>query len=143
MQYLQHIHPVARPMLERYALLVCIGLIWAFAAILTVAGAYKNVKQQTKLSCRTDHSFLMSSAPWYILHLKTELASYCLFDSCFFIIGSRFHILFSGVPLYSEQVMYLGWWVLHLFLLLRFAYFSNLGLHPILSFLVFFLNKSP
>ncbi|KAH6796273.1 hypothetical protein C2S51_037259 [Perilla frutescens var. frutescens] len=63
-QYLQHLHPIARPMLERYALLVCVGIVWAFAAILTVSGAYNNVKQQTKLSCRTDHSFLMSSAPW-------------------------------------------------------------------------------
>ncbi|KAL7117121.1 hypothetical protein ACP275_03G051800 [Erythranthe tilingii] len=63
-QYLQHIHPIARPMLERYALLVCTALVWAFAAILTVAGAYNNVKQQTKLSCRTDRSFLMSSASW-------------------------------------------------------------------------------
>ncbi|KAK6160751.1 hypothetical protein DH2020_004132 [Rehmannia glutinosa] len=63
-QYLQHIHPVARPMLERFALLVCVGIIWAFAAILTVAGAYNNVRQQTKLSCRTDRSFLISSAPW-------------------------------------------------------------------------------
>ncbi|GFP92711.1 nucleobase-ascorbate transporter 3 [Phtheirospermum japonicum] len=63
-QYLQHIHPVTRPMLERFALLVCVGLIWAFAAILTAAGAYNHVKEQTKSSCRTDHSFLMSSAPW-------------------------------------------------------------------------------
>ncbi|KAG8377656.1 hypothetical protein BUALT_Bualt08G0055600 [Buddleja alternifolia] len=63
-QYLQHIHPVARPMLERFALLVCIAIIWSFAAILTVAGAYNNVKQQTKLSCRTDRSYLISSASW-------------------------------------------------------------------------------
>ncbi|CAA0810892.1 Nucleobase-ascorbate transporter 3 [Striga hermonthica] len=63
-QYLQHIHPVTRPMLERFALLVCIGLIWAFAAILTAAGAYNNVREQTKSSCRTDRSFLISSAPW-------------------------------------------------------------------------------
>ncbi|KAL6572301.1 N-terminal acetyltransferase [Orobanche minor] len=63
-QYLQHIHPVARPMLERFALLVCFGLIWAFSAILTAAGAYNNVREQTKLSCRTDRSFLLSSAPW-------------------------------------------------------------------------------
>ncbi|KAL6548861.1 N-terminal acetyltransferase [Orobanche hederae] len=63
-QYLQHIHPVARPMLERFALLVCVGLIWAFSAILTAAGAYNNVREQTKLSCRTDRSFLLSSAPW-------------------------------------------------------------------------------
>ncbi|CDP07610.1 unnamed protein product [Coffea canephora] len=63
-QYLQHIHPKTRPILERFALLLCVGIIWAFAAILTVAGAYKNVRDQTKMSCRTDRSFLMSSAPW-------------------------------------------------------------------------------
>ncbi|XP_075480927.1 nucleobase-ascorbate transporter 3-like [Primulina tabacum] len=63
-QYLQHIHSVARPMVERYALLVCVAVVWAFAAILTVAGAYNNVREQTKLSCRTDRSHLMSSAPW-------------------------------------------------------------------------------
>ncbi|KAL3655221.1 N-terminal acetyltransferase [Castilleja foliolosa] len=63
-QYLRDIHPVARSMLERFALLVCIGLIWAFAAILTAAGAYSHVKEQTKSSCRTDHSSLVSSSPW-------------------------------------------------------------------------------
>ncbi|CAH9078033.1 unnamed protein product [Cuscuta europaea] len=63
-QYLQRIHPVARPMLERFALLVCVGLVWAFAAILTEAGAYNHVKEITKQSCRTDHSFLILSAPW-------------------------------------------------------------------------------
>ncbi|KAA8537698.1 hypothetical protein F0562_027312 [Nyssa sinensis] len=63
-QYLKRIHPITDLILERYALLFCIGIVWAFAAILTVAGAYNNVRQQTKLSCRTDRSFLMSSAPW-------------------------------------------------------------------------------
>ncbi|KAM3304823.1 nucleobase-ascorbate transporter 3 [Capsicum chacoense] len=63
-QYMQHVHRVAQSILERFALLLCVGLIWAFAAILTVAGAYNHVKEQTKLSCRVDHSFLLSSAPW-------------------------------------------------------------------------------
>ncbi|KAK0575582.1 hypothetical protein LWI29_003220 [Acer saccharum] len=63
-QYLKHLHSRSSYLVERFALLVCLGLIWAFAAILTVAGAYNNVKEQTKKSCRTDHSFLMSSAPW-------------------------------------------------------------------------------
>lgn len=52
-------------MVERFALLVCIGIVWAFAAILTAAGAYNNVSSKTKLSCRTDGSGLLSSAPWY------------------------------------------------------------------------------
>ncbi|PON38103.1 Nucleobase-ascorbate transporter [Parasponia andersonii] len=63
-QYLKGIHPVTEHLLERFALLLCIALVWAFAAILTAAGAYNNVKQQTKFSCRTDRSFLISSAPW-------------------------------------------------------------------------------
>ncbi|GMN35352.1 hypothetical protein TIFTF001_005241 [Ficus carica] len=63
-QYLKPLHPIAHHVLERFALLLCIGLVWVFAAILTAAGAYDNVKQQTKLSCRTDRSFLVSSAPW-------------------------------------------------------------------------------
>ncbi|XP_040997842.1 nucleobase-ascorbate transporter 3-like [Juglans microcarpa x Juglans regia] len=63
-QYLKHIIPKGHIILERFALLFCIGIIWAFAAILTVAGAYNNVPEQTKMSCRTDHSFLIQSAPW-------------------------------------------------------------------------------
>lgn len=66
-QYLQHIFPAAGSLLEKFALLVCIGIIWSFAAILTVAGAYNNVREPTKLSCRIDRSFLMSSAPWYVI----------------------------------------------------------------------------
>ncbi|XWS24286.1 hypothetical protein CRYUN_Cryun28dG0088000 [Craigia yunnanensis] len=63
-QYLKRIHSRGHLILERFALLFCIGIIWAFAAILTVAGAYNNVKTATKQSCRTDRSFLISSAPW-------------------------------------------------------------------------------
>lgn len=65
LQYLKYLHPRAHPVLERFGLLICIGIIWAFAAILTVGGAYNNVREQTKQSCRTDHSHLISSAPWY------------------------------------------------------------------------------
>ncbi|KAJ4701822.1 Nucleobase-ascorbate transporter [Melia azedarach] len=63
-QYLKRLHPKAHFIVERFALLFCIAVVWAFAAILTVAGAYNNVPEQTKLSCRTDRSYLMSSAPW-------------------------------------------------------------------------------
>lgn len=63
-QYLGDLLRKIKMILERYALLVCLALIWAFAAILTVSGAYNNVSVATKQSCRTDRSFLMSSAPW-------------------------------------------------------------------------------
>ncbi|CAH1454371.1 unnamed protein product [Lactuca virosa] len=63
-QYMKHLHNRAHPILERFALLFCVALVWAFAALLTVAGAYNNVGNKTKLSCRTDRSYLMESAPW-------------------------------------------------------------------------------
>ncbi|XP_047335455.1 nucleobase-ascorbate transporter 3-like [Impatiens glandulifera] len=66
-QYLKNIHPITRPILEKFALLICVGLIWSFAAILTAAGAYNRAKAETQTSCRTDRTFLMSSAPWYML----------------------------------------------------------------------------
>ncbi|XP_039052733.1 nucleobase-ascorbate transporter 3-like [Hibiscus syriacus] len=61
---LKRIHSRAHFILERFDLLFCIRIIWAFAAILTVLGPYNNVKTATKQSCRTDRSYLMSSAPW-------------------------------------------------------------------------------
>jgi nucleobase transporter 1/2 len=63
-QYLKRVHDSAHAILERFALLFCIGVVWAFAAIVTVSGAYNHVREQTKLSCRTDRSYLISSAPW-------------------------------------------------------------------------------
>ncbi|KAJ8437679.1 hypothetical protein Cgig2_028617 [Carnegiea gigantea] len=63
-QYAKRLHERAHPILERYALLLCLGVVWAFAAILTVGGVYNRVKERTKMSCRTDHSSLISSAPW-------------------------------------------------------------------------------
>ncbi|KAL8145117.1 nucleobase-ascorbate transporter 3-like [Apium graveolens] len=63
-QYLKGIHPRAHSVLERFAMLLCIAFVWVFAVIVTVSGAYNNVGQQTKMSCRTDRSGLLSSAPW-------------------------------------------------------------------------------
>ncbi|GMP44122.1 hypothetical protein CsSME_00013200 [Camellia sinensis var. sinensis] len=63
-QYLKRLHPIGLLVLERYALLICVGLIWAFAAILTASSAYNHVKNETAQSCRIDRSYLLSSAPW-------------------------------------------------------------------------------
>ncbi|KAL2324291.1 hypothetical protein Fmac_023349 [Flemingia macrophylla] len=49
---------------DRFAIIVSIGIAWAFAEILTVAGAYNKRSPKTQLSCRTDRSGLISAAPW-------------------------------------------------------------------------------
>ncbi|KAM7279764.1 hypothetical protein ACFE04_006898 [Oxalis oulophora] len=63
-QYLKRVHARAHVILERFALLLCIAIVWAFAAILTVAGAYNSAAPKTQQSCRTDRSYLLSSASW-------------------------------------------------------------------------------
>ncbi|XP_039140042.1 nucleobase-ascorbate transporter 3 isoform X1 [Dioscorea cayenensis subsp. rotundata] len=63
-QYMKNIHDRTQLMFERFALLLCIVVVWSFAAILTVGGAYNNVPEKTKIHCRTDRTYLMSSAPW-------------------------------------------------------------------------------
>ncbi|KAK1316249.1 Nucleobase-ascorbate transporter 3 [Acorus calamus] len=63
-QYLKRLHERTHFLFERFALLICLVIIWAFAAVLTAGGAYNNVREKTKLHCRTDRSYLMSSAPW-------------------------------------------------------------------------------
>ncbi|KAL5705082.1 N-terminal acetyltransferase [Ranunculus cassubicifolius] len=64
----QHIfrgfHKKGHTMFVRFGMLFCTAFMWGFAAILTVAGAYNYVRVQTKMSCRTDRSYLISSAPW-------------------------------------------------------------------------------
>lgn len=63
-QYMKRIDERTYFWFERFALLLCIVVIWSFAAILTAGGAYKNVSEKTKQHCRTDRAHLMSSAPW-------------------------------------------------------------------------------
>jgi len=52
---------------DRFAVIVAIGLAWAFAEILTAAGAYNKRPPKTQFSCRTDRSGLISAAPWSVL----------------------------------------------------------------------------
>jgi len=63
--YFGYIHQRVTFLFERYSLLLCIGIVWAFAAILTAAGAYDHASLKTQQHCRTDKPFLISSAPWY------------------------------------------------------------------------------
>lgn len=54
---------------DRFAIIMSIGIVWAFAEILTAAGAYNKRSQKTQLSCRTDRSGLISAAPWLVLSI--------------------------------------------------------------------------
>ncbi|KAL4347139.1 hypothetical protein GQ457_17G011710 [Hibiscus cannabinus] len=63
-QYVPHWLKSRRGIFERFAILFSVAIIWAYAEILTAAGAYDNRAPQTQFSCRTDRSGLISAAPW-------------------------------------------------------------------------------
>ncbi|CAL9160024.1 unnamed protein product [Musa hybrid cultivar] len=63
-QYLKHLHVRRLPVLERFSLLITITIIWVYAHLLTVGGAYKYRPERTQFNCRTDRANLISSAPW-------------------------------------------------------------------------------
>ncbi|GMH05520.1 hypothetical protein Nepgr_007360 [Nepenthes gracilis] len=63
-QYLKHFQMKQMPLLERFALLISITFIWAFAHLLTASGAYRHRPQKTQINCRTDKANLIYKAPW-------------------------------------------------------------------------------
>ncbi|KAJ6377306.1 hypothetical protein OIU76_026309 [Salix suchowensis] len=63
-QYLKSFQTKQVPILERFALLLSITVIWAYAHLLTASGAYKHRPEITQINCRTDQAYLISSAPW-------------------------------------------------------------------------------
>lgn len=64
LQYLPHVTKSKSSMFHRYAVLFSVAVVWAFAEILTVAGAYNGKPPNTQISCRTDRAGLISAAPW-------------------------------------------------------------------------------
>ncbi|XP_059313890.1 nucleobase-ascorbate transporter 4 [Lycium ferocissimum] len=63
-QFIPHMWKLKLPIFERFAVLLSVGTVWAFAALLTVAGAYKNKPLQTQFSCRVDRSGLVGGSSW-------------------------------------------------------------------------------
>ncbi|CAN1284926.1 Nucleobase-ascorbate transporter 4 [Linum perenne] len=63
-QYLPHMLNSKRVISDRFGVLISIAVAWFLAAILTASGAYNKSSPKTQMSCRTDRSGLISSAPW-------------------------------------------------------------------------------
>ncbi|KAL0385590.1 UNVERIFIED_CONTAM: Nucleobase-ascorbate transporter 7 [Sesamum radiatum] len=63
-QYLPHVMKGGRNVFDRFAVLFSVVIVWIYAHLLTVGGAYRNVAQTTQVSCRTDRARIISAAPW-------------------------------------------------------------------------------
>ncbi|XP_010254659.1 PREDICTED: nucleobase-ascorbate transporter 6-like [Nelumbo nucifera] len=62
-QYIPHVIRT-RHVFDRFAVIFSVIIVWVYAHLLTVGGAYKNAPPKTQSSCRTDRSGLVESAPW-------------------------------------------------------------------------------
>ncbi|KAF7135413.1 hypothetical protein RHSIM_Rhsim08G0168900 [Rhododendron simsii] len=63
-QYLSHVLKRGRKVFERFAVIFTVVIVWIYAHLLTVSGAYDDKAPKTQTSCRTDRSGLIDGAPW-------------------------------------------------------------------------------
>ncbi|KAL2543133.1 Nucleobase-ascorbate transporter 6 [Abeliophyllum distichum] len=63
-QYIPHLMKGGRNAFDRFAVLFSVIIVWIYAHLLTVGGAYKNAPPMTQLSCRTDRAGIIGAAPW-------------------------------------------------------------------------------
>ncbi|XP_073291497.1 nucleobase-ascorbate transporter 6-like [Primulina huaijiensis] len=63
-QYLVHFLHRGKNIVDRFAVLFSVTIVWIYAHILTVGGAYNGKPMKTQTSCRTDRAGLISAAPW-------------------------------------------------------------------------------
>ncbi|KAL1551263.1 Nucleobase-ascorbate transporter 6 [Salvia divinorum] len=63
-QYLVHFVKPGKDILDRFAVLFSVVVVWIYAHLLTVGGAYDGKPPRTQASCRTDRAGLIDAAPW-------------------------------------------------------------------------------
>jgi hypothetical protein len=64
-QYLLQVLHFGKQVFGRFGVLFTVAIVWLYAYILTISGAYKNAPPKTQVHCRVDRSGLISGAPWY------------------------------------------------------------------------------
>ncbi|XP_031400942.1 nucleobase-ascorbate transporter 6-like isoform X1 [Punica granatum] len=63
-QFIPHMIRGERHVFDRFAVIFSVIIVWVYAHLLTVGGAYKNTGPKTQQSCRTDRAGIIGAAPW-------------------------------------------------------------------------------
>ncbi|KAK0588298.1 hypothetical protein LWI29_037435 [Acer saccharum] len=63
-QYMPHVIKRGERIFDRFAVIFSVVIVWIYAHLLTVGGAYNGASPKTQLSCRTDRAGLIDGAPW-------------------------------------------------------------------------------
>lgn len=66
LQYLPHLFHKGKQIFERFAVIFTVVIVWIYAHLLTVGGAYNSAAPKTQTSCRTDRAGLIDAAPWLV-----------------------------------------------------------------------------
>lgn len=64
LQYLVHLIKPGKNIFDRFAVVFTVAIVWIYAHLLTVGGAYNDKAPKTQTSCRTDRAGLIDAAPW-------------------------------------------------------------------------------
>uniref|UniRef100_A0A6N2LH88 Uncharacterized protein n=1 Tax=Salix viminalis TaxID=40686 RepID=A0A6N2LH88_SALVM len=59
-----HVIKAGRHVFDRFAVIFAVVIVWIYAHLLTVGGAYDNASPRTQVTCRTDRAGLIDAAPW-------------------------------------------------------------------------------
>ncbi|KAE8124174.1 hypothetical protein FH972_019081 [Carpinus fangiana] len=63
-QYMPHVLHSGKDVFVRFAVIFSVVIVWIYAHLLTVGGAYNGAAPKTQISCRTDRAGLIDGAPW-------------------------------------------------------------------------------
>ncbi|ESW10103.1 hypothetical protein PHAVU_009G181000 [Phaseolus vulgaris] len=63
-QYVPHVLHSGKNIFDRFAVIFTVVIVWIYAHLLTVGGAYNDAPPKTQISCRTDRAGLIDAAPW-------------------------------------------------------------------------------
>lgn len=94
MQYLPHIFGSGKHIFDRFAVIFTVVIVWIYAHLLTVGGAYNDAAPKTQTSCRTDRAGLIDAAPWLVqivLVVLVSLSSISAFNKFQFVFVSGFN----------------------------------------------------
>ena len=65
-QGLKRIQYKSHHIFELFPIVIGVTIVWVYATILTVAGAYDHASYLGQIHCRVDRSGMVSEAPWYV-----------------------------------------------------------------------------
>ena len=73
MQYVPHVLHSGKHIFDRFSVIFTIAIVWIYAHLLTVGGAYNHAAPKTQATCRTDRAGLIEGAAWLVVQFLIKV----------------------------------------------------------------------